>query len=174
MEQANGQIPCTHNLPALSHPILPPFDLNNPKLWNDNPSPTLSPNIGLSADQFTSRERAIGILPKDASLISVDLVPFSAAQDKNIFFHDVSPERMVWGVKVAYLNGIWTRRAFYSNATQTSIYDTQTGKAISSTTTGDRDASSLRTPWSHRKRTALNPDQRLSGTPKTTDYALKA
>ena len=120
--------------------------------------PELPANEGLSPDQFISMERAIGTLPENAHLISAELVPFNVVQDeKEISLPDVSPDRMVWVVKVAHPNGIKTRRGFYANATQIKVYDAQTGAVIITTITGELDISSLRTPWSRRKLLAPQP-----------------
>lgn len=106
MEPVNGQISSNGDLPAL-----PP-------------------------KEFISREQTIGKLPDTARLISADLMPLGAVQDKYEICHEASPEKMTWVVKVAYPDGIRTRGGFYANATQTCIRDAQTGQLLGSITTG--------------------------------------
>ncbi|MFE1747671.1 hypothetical protein [Coleofasciculus sp. H7-2] len=140
MQQAVGQVPSNQNLPALPHPVPAPVDLNKPQPYNDNPIPTLPGNNNLPIDRFITREQAIGTLQKNARLISADLKPWGEHEKetfRNARLHDVSTERMVWVVKAAFPDGIETRGGFFKNATQTVTYDAQTGRFISSTTTGD-------------------------------------
>lgn len=140
IKQAVGQVPNNQNIPPLPHPIPAPVDLNKPQPYNNNPTPTLPGNKNLPTNLFITREQAIGTLPKNARLISAELKPWGEhekATFRNARLYDISPDRMVWVVKAAFPDGIETRGGFFSDATQTVSYDSETGRFISSTTVGN-------------------------------------
>lgn len=140
IQKVTGQVPSNQSIPPLPHPIPPARDLNKPQQYNDNPTPTLPGNKNLPIDRFLTREQVIGKIPSDTRLISTELKPWGQ-HEKNVLhgarLHDFSQERMVWEVKVAYSNGISTRAGFFDNAEQIIVIDAQTGRYLSSTTTGD-------------------------------------
>lgn len=139
IKQAAAQIPSIQNAPLLTRSVPPHIDLNNPQVWNNNPSPKLPANKELSTSRFISREQAIGTLPPNAVLISADLMPWGQHEKETLHgvrFHEASQARMVWTVKIAHLKGIDTNGGFFANATQTVTYDGETGQIIDSTVTG--------------------------------------
>lgn len=134
-----GQVSNTPTvLPARSIPAI--VDLNKLQQSNNKPTPTLAGNKDLLLDRFISRQNVIGKLPKTARLISADIKSWGQYEQEvlhDTHLHDVSQERMVWVVKVAYPDGISTRGGFFDNATQLAVVDAQTAQYITSMTTGD-------------------------------------
>ncbi|WP_009633484.1 hypothetical protein [Synechocystis sp. PCC 7509] len=129
-KQAIAQTPTNHLSPPTNS-----LNLNDSQLlYNENPAPTLGTNRGRSINRFITKDKAIGVIPKKAKLISAKLAPWSKYQTENFsgaILHDVSTERMVWVVKLFFPEGIDTEGGFFGEATLTTAYDAETGNIIS-------------------------------------------
>jgi hypothetical protein len=97
------------------------------------PEPTRKANKHLSREKFISEAEAIGTIPPDAKLISAKLVTWSdyeADEFQCADFTDVSKDRMVWVVKLAFPQGVDTEAAFFDNARQTLVIDAETKEIV--------------------------------------------
>jgi hypothetical protein len=99
----------------------------------NRPEPTRKANKHLSREKFISEVEAIGTIPPNAKLISAKLVTWSdyeADEFQGANFTDVSKDRMVWVVKLAFPQGVDTEAGFFDNARQTLVIDAETKETI--------------------------------------------
>jgi hypothetical protein len=124
----------------LSEEAFPFPVVNSRQIIPQGPAPIRLPaNAQFPLTRFISRQEAIGILSKKVRLISAKLMSlrdYGGQERDGATFHEVSSERMVWVVKLAFPEGLDTDGGYFEKARFTKVLDAQTGRLITSTTSG--------------------------------------